>query len=61
VQKEKIEKLCDDLGFLCSFETSAKENIGIDESIKFLITKVCHIRFSKIKAQKLMRKTSNSF
>ncbi|CAB3997989.1 ras-related Rab-38-like [Paramuricea clavata] len=40
VRKDKVNKLCEDLGFLCSFETSAKENIGIDESIKFLLTKI---------------------
>lgn len=40
VKKDKVEKLCEDLGFICSFQTSAKENIGIDESVKCLLTKI---------------------
>ena len=40
VEKGKIEKLCDDLGFMCYVETSAKENIGIDDAIKLLISQV---------------------
>ncbi|XP_028406006.1 ras-related protein Rab-32-like [Dendronephthya gigantea] len=40
IKKERIDKLRDDLGFLCSFDTSAKENIGIDEAISFIVTKI---------------------
>ena len=40
VKKDTIDKVCDDLGFLGFFETSAKENFGVDESVKFLLTQV---------------------
>ncbi|XP_046854433.1 ras-related protein Rab-38-like [Xenia sp. Carnegie-2017] len=40
IKKGKIEKLCHDLGFVSCHETSAKDNVGIDEAIKVLISKI---------------------
>ena len=37
---EQMDAYCKDKGFIGWFETSAKENINIDESAKFLLSKV---------------------
>ena len=44
-----MDKFCEEKGFIGWFETSAKENINIDDGSKFLVKKVCiyyhHIGF----------------
>ncbi|KAL3889019.1 hypothetical protein ACJMK2_001454 [Sinanodonta woodiana] len=37
-----MDEFCKENGFTAWFETSAKENINIDESARFLVTKVLH-------------------
>ncbi len=36
----KMDEFCKDKGFIGWFETSAKENIGVDEAAQFLVSKV---------------------
>ena len=36
----KMDEFCKEQGFIGWFETSAKENIGIDEAAQFLVSKV---------------------
>ena len=36
----QIDEFCKEKGFIGWFETSAKENINIDESARFLVTQV---------------------
>ena len=36
----QIDEFCKERGFIGWFETSAKENINIDESARFLVTQV---------------------
>lgn len=40
---EQMDAYCKEKGFIGWFETSAKENINIDESAKFLLGKVSDI------------------
>ena len=35
-----MDKFCEEKGFIGWYETSAKENINIDEASKFLVQKV---------------------
>lgn len=37
----QLDEYCRDKGFHAWFETSAKENIGIDEAARCLVAKVC--------------------
>lgn len=37
---EQMEEFCKEKGFLGWFETSAKENINIDEAARFLVSQV---------------------
>jgi Ras-related protein Rab-32 len=36
----KMDEFCKDKGFIGWFETSAKENIGVDEAAQFLVSKI---------------------
>lgn len=38
--REKMNEFCQQQGFSAWFETSAKDNINIDESANFLVSKV---------------------
>ena len=41
--ESKMDDYCKEKNFVGWFETSAKENINIEEAAKFLVTKVCNI------------------
>jgi hypothetical protein len=41
--REKMNDFCQQQGFSAWFETSAKDNINIDESANFLVSKVIHL------------------
>lgn len=38
--KEEMDKFCQEHGFAGWFETSAKDNVGIDKAAKFLVQKI---------------------
>jgi hypothetical protein len=38
--KEQLEKYCEEKGFIGFFETSAKDNLNIDEAMRLLVSKV---------------------
>lgn len=37
---EEMQRFCEEHGFAGWFETSAKNNVGIDEAAKFLVQKI---------------------
>jgi Ras-related protein Rab-32 len=41
--KEQMDEFCKDKGFIGWFETSAKDNINVEQAAKFLVTKVIFI------------------
>ena len=43
-----MDEFCKEKGFVGWFETSAKENINIDESARFLVTRVSYRWFKSI-------------
>ena len=44
----QIDEFCKERGFIGWFETSAKENINIDESARFLVTQVNKCRENSV-------------
>ena len=38
-ERAKIDKFCADQGFIGWFETSAKENMGLEKAVNFLLNK----------------------
>ena len=44
----QMDEYCKDKGFIGWFETSAKENINIDESARFLVTAVRSDDFTSV-------------
>lgn len=44
----QMDEFCQSKGFTGWFETSAKENINVDEAARFLVTKVCTAHFHMI-------------
>ena len=39
-QPSQMDKFCEEKGFISWFETSAKENVNIDDAAKYLVQKV---------------------
>ena len=37
----QMDEFCKEKGFIGWYETSAKENVNIDEAARFLVTRVC--------------------
>lgn len=48
--KEEMDKFCSDHGFAGWFETSAKDNVGIDKGAKFLVQKILESDVSRTEA-----------
>jgi GTPase SAR1 family protein len=40
INKEQLDRLCEDRGFVGWFDTSAKLNINIDKAARFLVEKI---------------------
>lgn len=47
--KEEMDKFCAEHGFAGWFETSAKDNLGIDKGAKFLVQKILESDVSRVK------------
>lgn len=43
IDKEKLDKFCEDNGFLAWFGTSAKDNVGIEEAMSFLVKAILKV------------------
>merc|ERR1712000_145609 len=49
LNKEDMDKFCAEHGFAGFFQTSAKDNVGIDQGAKFLVQKILETDVSRVK------------